>query len=258
LVYFFVLSLSLHATALVYPVSFGGRSPAENIQVKILPIAQETAGRSGGQRENGSPARRDNAKLHRAMPSAEEPIVESKSAANPETETLSAETVATVSDNSIALVSEVVKSPEAPGAAISGPVGNNAIGFGNGLGGTGNGFGSSGTGRGRSSGSGNGSGSSGTGTVLTQARYQDTPRPDYPESARREGREGQVVLRVLVDDQGRSKEVEINRSSGNDALDRAAVDAIRRWRFHPARYGDRRIETWVQIPIVFRLADLKD
>ena len=117
-----------------------------------------------------------------------------------------------------------------------------------------NGFGSSGSGCGTSA---TDQGSSGNGTASTQARYRDTPRPDYPESARREGREGRVLLRVLVDDQGRSKQVEINSSSGSEALDRAAAEAIKRWRFHPARYGDKPVESWLRIPIEFRLADAK-
>ena len=104
---------------------------------------------------------------------------------------------------------------------------------------------------------GNGQGSSGNGAVLTQARYSETPKPVYPESARSEGREGQVLLRVLVDDQGRSKHVEINSSSGSEALDRAAAEAIKRWRFIPARYGDKAVESWIRIPIEFRLADAK-
>ena len=104
---------------------------------------------------------------------------------------------------------------------------------------------------------GNGQGSSGNGAVLIQARYSETPKPVYPESARSEGREGQVILRVLVDDQGRSKHVEINRSSGSEALDRAAAEAIKRWRFIPARYGDKAVESWIRIPIEFRLADAK-
>jgi protein TonB len=62
-----------------------------------------------------------------------------------------------------------------------------------------------------------------------------------------------VLLRVLVDGQGRSKQVEINRSSGSDALDRAAAEAIKHWRFHPARHGDKSIESWLRVPIEFRL-----
>jgi protein TonB len=155
----------------------------------------------------------------------------------------------------MALVSAMANSAETAGAAISTSTDNVANGSGAGLVGTGSGSRSSSTGFGR--GSGNGSGSSGTGIALTQARYRDTPRPDYPESARREAREGRVLLRVLVDDQGHSKQVEISSSSGDDALDRAAAEAIRRWRFHPARYGDKPVESWLRIPIEFRLADAK-
>ena len=252
LVSFFVLSLFLHAAALVYPVSFGGRSQAEIIQVKVLPLEQEGNG-ADGQGGSEIPARRGDSKSHSATPPAVEPRVEPKSLANPEPQGLPADTVATVSDSSMALVSAIANSAETVGVAISGPTGNDVNGSGTGLGGTGNGFGSSGTGFGR--GSGNGSGSSGTGIALTQARYRDTPRPDYPESARREGREGRVLLRVLVDDQGRSKKVEINSSSGNEALDRAAAEAIKRWRFHPARYSDQPVESWLRIPIEFSLAD---
>jgi protein TonB len=49
--------------------------------------------------------------------------------------------------------------------------------------------------------------------------------------------------------------VEINSSSGTAVLDRAAAEAIRRWRFHPARHGDRPVESWLRIPIEFRLGD---
>jgi protein TonB len=119
------------------------------------------------------------------------------------------------------------------------------------MGGTGLGW--AGTG----SGSENGVGSSANNIALIRARYRDTPRPEYPESARREGREGRVLLRVLVDDQGRTRTVEINSSSGSHALDRAAAEAIRRWRFHPARYGDRPVESWLRIPVEFRLSDVK-
>jgi protein TonB len=259
LVSFLVLSLALHVTALVYPVSFGGRSPVEMIQVKILPIEQE-AGGAGGQGGNGKPAGRGDANSRRSTPPAVEPRFESKTTSNPEPQALPAETVAKISDSSVTLVAAIANSQETGGSATMGSFGTDAQGYGAGgigreTGTGGNGYGSSGAGSGRDSG--NGPGSSGTGFAVTQARYRDTPRPDYPESARRDGREGRVLLRVLVDDQGRSKQVEINSSSGSEALDRAAAEAIKRWRFHPARYGDKTVESWLRIPIEFRLADAK-
>jgi protein TonB len=258
LVSFLVLSLALHVTALVYPVSFGGRSPVEMIPVKILPIEQEGGG-AGGQGGNGKPAGRSDANSHRSTPPAVEPRFESKTTSTPEPQALPGETVAKISDSSVTLVAAIANS-QTGGSATMGSFGTDAQGYGSGgigreTGTGGNGYGSSGAGSGRDSG--NGPGSSGTGFAVTQARYRDTPRPDYPESARRDGREGRVLLRVLVDDQGRSKQVEINTSSGSDALDRAAAEAIKRWRFHPARYGDKTVESWLRIPIEFRLADAK-
>jgi len=116
--------------------------------------------------------------------------------------------------------------------------------------GGGNGLGTPGSGPGTGDGDGHGNGAG-----WVQARYSDTPKPDYPESARRQGRQGRVLLRVLVDDHGRTKSVEINASSGDPALDRAAVEAVKRWRFYPARRGDKAVESWLRVPIEFRLAD---
>jgi periplasmic protein TonB len=235
---FFVLSLSLHAAALVYPVSFGGRSHVEIMQVTILPMEQEGEG-AGSQRGNGIPARRGASKSYRATSPALEPRLESHAPANPKSQDSSATAVATVGD-SIAAVSAVANFANI-GGAISGPTGNDANG--SGTGGPGNG---------------NGSGSSGAGIALMQARYRDTPRPDYPESARREGREGRVVLRVLIDNQGKTKSVELNTSSGSKVLDQAATEAIKRWRFYPAHAGDVPVDSWVNVPIDFRLTDTRN
>jgi len=91
--------------------------------------------------------------------------------------------------------------------------------------------------------------------VFARARYAYNPTPEYPERARREGWEGIVILRVLVDREGKSRRVEVGQSSGFEVLDRAAVEGVKSWRFYPARYGDRLVETWVKVPIVFRLAN---
>lgn len=96
-------------------------------------------------------------------------------------------------------------------------------------------------------------GGSPAGIGFTQADYAYTPKPDYPERARREGWEGTVLLAVLVDRRGGSKTVEVSRSSGFQLLDRAAVEAVKLWRFHPAHAGETKIASWVKIPVVFRL-----
>jgi protein TonB len=77
--------------------------------------------------------------------------------------------------------------------------------------------------------------------------------PAYPQASRRRGEEGLVILRVKVTANGRAQEIEIAESSGHPRLDRAAQDAVARWRFEPARDGMRAIDSWVKVPVVFRL-----
>ncbi len=94
-------------------------------------------------------------------------------------------------------------------------------------------------------------------TEITQARfdanYLKNPAPAYPAMSRRLGEEGRVVLRVFVDVEGRPEQIELKNSSGFPRLDQAAEDAVRRWKFAPARRGDEAVATWVAVPIVFNL-----
>jgi protein TonB len=87
------------------------------------------------------------------------------------------------------------------------------------------------------------------------ADYLDNPKPAYPVSSRRRGEEGRVVLRVHVNAGGRAAKVEVQMSSGHSPLDEAAVAAVSRWRFVPARRGSEAIADWVRVPIVFSLKD---
>ena len=79
------------------------------------------------------------------------------------------------------------------------------------------------------------------------------PPPRYPFSARRRGQEGRVVLRVEVDPAGHAADVIVARSSGISVLDKAAADAVRRWRFQPARRGGVPVVGRIEVPILFRL-----
>jgi len=85
------------------------------------------------------------------------------------------------------------------------------------------------------------------------ADYLHNPAPAYPPVARRLGEQGRVLLRVLVTADGRPGEVEVRTSSGSPRLDAAALETVRRWRFVPARQGDRPLAAWVLVPISFRL-----
>lgn len=243
---FFILSLGLHASALVYPFSFHAAHQTSLIQVAILPMEQESHG-TGARGTSGKAAA--GRKPAGPVVGTVQPQREWKAYGDREPQSSPAATITTFSENSAALASPMANSALAQ-EAISAGASQDAQGVGaGGIGGRGSGTGAGGNGPG------SGSQGAGSGGGLIQARYSETPKPIYPESARREGREGKVLLRVLVDDRGRSKTVEINTSSGSEALDHAAAEAIKRWRFHPARDGDKAVESWLRIPIEFRLAD---
>ncbi|WP_372012402.1 energy transducer TonB [Pseudoxanthomonas sp. 10H] len=87
-----------------------------------------------------------------------------------------------------------------------------------------------------------------------QLRYAVAPPPAYPRDALRTGAEGTVLLRVLVDVDGRPLEVIVDRSSGHRSLDREAVRQVQqRWRFEPAMRDGRAVQAWGLVPIGFSL-----
>jgi len=90
-------------------------------------------------------------------------------------------------------------------------------------------------------------------TVPRKVEYLYNPSPDYPPRARRLGLEGEVLIRTRVLSNGEPDELVLAQSSGYELLDQAAMKAVRKWRFHPARRSDERIASWVEIPVRFRL-----
>ena len=92
------------------------------------------------------------------------------------------------------------------------------------------------------------------GPVHAQLAYLHAPPPRYPVAARRAGMQGTVMLRVLVDVQGRPQDVIVARGSGFPLLDRAARrQVLRAWRFQPARVHGLTTPAWALVPVVFRL-----
>ncbi len=87
------------------------------------------------------------------------------------------------------------------------------------------------------------------------AAYLRNTKPRYPASARRNGESGTVLLKVLVTREGLAARVELEISSGYNALDQSALETVKRWRFTPAQRGGDPIETWVRVPIEFRLEE---
>jgi len=76
--------------------------------------------------------------------------------------------------------------------------------------------------------------------------------PDYPASLRRRGVAGEVLIRFVVDAQGRVRNAVVVRST-ESGFEQAALDAVARWRFKPGRKGGAAVNTRMEIPLEFRL-----
>jgi len=85
------------------------------------------------------------------------------------------------------------------------------------------------------------------------AGYLKNPAPEYPSLAMRRGWEGTVLLRVHVLASGKPGEIQLQKSSGRDSLDEAALAAVKRWSFVPAKQGDVAQDGWVSVPIDFKI-----
>jgi periplasmic protein TonB len=127
--------------------------------------------------------------------------------------------------------------------------------------GTGGGSGTgSGTGIGEGTGAGIGPGSGGgtgggpyrPGSGITAPELVHEVKPDYTEEARRRGLGGDVVLEIVVRSDGRVGTVRVVQGLGG-GLDQRAADAVRQWRFRPARRLGTPVDVIVEVAVEFRL-----
>lgn len=81
------------------------------------------------------------------------------------------------------------------------------------------------------------------------------PAPAYPAASRRLNEQGRVLLEIYILADGSVGELRIKRSSGSSRLDNAAINAVRRWHYHPARRGNQPIAFWYLQPVDFVLED---
>lgn len=98
-----------------------------------------------------------------------------------------------------------------------------------------------------------GDGGGGSGCVPPQFRIRY--KPAYPAEARAQRLEGIVLLLVSVDANGRVTDASVCRGCGHTMLDRAALDAVRSWRFEPARQNGNAVSAQVEIPVRFRFEE---
>lgn len=91
------------------------------------------------------------------------------------------------------------------------------------------------------------------GSTRGAALRGDNPKPVYPRRAREKGQEGRVTLRVRVLPNGEAGEVSVLESSGHRLLDRAARNAVERWRFTPAARAGQAVTADLDVPVRFQL-----
>jgi protein TonB len=85
-------------------------------------------------------------------------------------------------------------------------------------------------------------------------RYRENRAPVYPGTARQRGYEGDVLIAAEVRADGRIGAVRVTRTSGYPTLDESALEAVKMWRFEPARRMGSAVDVWVEIPIRFKLS----
>lgn len=87
------------------------------------------------------------------------------------------------------------------------------------------------------------------------AGHLSNPAPRYPASSRRLGEQGTVMLEVLILPDGSVGDLRVKQTSGHLRLDAAALNAVRQWRYQPARKGGKPIAYWYLQPVVFSLTN---
>jgi protein TonB len=87
----------------------------------------------------------------------------------------------------------------------------------------------------------------------TNADYLQNPPPAYPPISRRLREQGKVLLHVQISAQGAALDAQVKRSSGYDRLDRAALDAVLKWRYVPGKRGGVPETMWFDVPVDFVL-----
>ncbi len=89
--------------------------------------------------------------------------------------------------------------------------------------------------------------------VIKDPNHRHMTPPHYPMRAAELGQQGEVLLYVLVDEYGETKDIKVEASSGHRLLDSAALRAVQDWKFEPAMKDGQAILSWVEQPVNFTL-----
>ncbi len=77
-----------------------------------------------------------------------------------------------------------------------------------------------------------------------------TVAPTFPDAMRRNGTSGLVTVSCLIDEKGNVTEPKVVKAS-NDAFAEPAIEALRKWKFKPAKKDGEAVAIRVSIPVQF-------
>jgi protein TonB len=263
----FAISGAAHAgliAALVVTTTFGLGStagttaappPAEPLQLVYLALPGPGGGGGGGGLRRPTPPPRAERKGNRAISS---PLPDRTPEPRPMEQPVEPEPAPP--EPLPEVVAAVATSPsderDRPGVLEEAPAAAESRGPGEG-GGTGSGKGT-GMGEGEGSGLGEGSGGGTGGGPYRPGSGIDPPtllrevRPDYTEAARQRGVEGDVLMEIVVRRDGSVGDVRVLQGLGH-GLDGRAVQAVRQWRFQPARLRGQPVDVLVEVAMEFKI-----
>lgn len=87
----------------------------------------------------------------------------------------------------------------------------------------------------------------------SDADYLNNPKPPYPPLSKRMGEQGKVVIRTLIGADGVATDASIQKSSGFERLDQAALATARKWRYVPGKRAGVAEAMWFNVPFTFVL-----
>lgn len=97
--------------------------------------------------------------------------------------------------------------------------------------------------------------------LVVEDRLDQAPRemanalPVYPRTARLNGQQGVVWVRLLIDENGRVADARLERVSGDAAFGEAVLRAAQDWRFEPARHRGQPVRVWGIKAVRFELRE---
>ena len=96
-------------------------------------------------------------------------------------------------------------------------------------------------------------------TFASSATYKigsaKNPHPTYPLIARKKGWEGRVIIKAKIDREGNVSEIKVLESSGFKVLDNASLETLKKWKFTPAKIGNKFVADTVNIPVKFLITN---